>query len=244
MVSSAEGQQHVCFLHNFVLCPCIHPPRQRFHSFADNIWRVKGGQQWKLNTTERQVLRVSWYHHNSYVHHIWILLHTYRSLLPIKSMPITMPIYWCLFFIISLSHIIPHLMKFLTSSFTPCTKKKQNNIPAGSLSLHSCNQQRCSLTPLSRALIRLDCIALPEGCYDHLVFFFYLLLLNRDREQRDPLIESDRPVLVNWSRFSSRPFVLSPLLASSVPLLALTFLFSSVAAFYLKSEVRVQSVTL
>lgn len=64
---------------------------------------------------------------------------------------------------------------------------------------------------------------------------------DKDTEQRDSLIESDWPVMVNWGNSSSRPFVLSLPFFSSPPLLALSF--SLWLHFRLKSELNVNAVT-
>lgn len=60
------------------------------------------------------------------------------------------------------------------------------------------------------------------GCYNWYSF-------DKDREQRYSLIESDWPVMVNWSNSSSCPFVSSPPLSSFTPLLVLSvFLFGCI----------------
>lgn len=67
---------------------------------------------------------------------------------------------------------------------------------------------------------------------------------DKDREQRDSLIKSDWPVMVNWSNSSSCPFVSSPPLSSFTPLLELSVFFSLAAFFSPKSELNGKSITL
>lgn len=101
--------------------------------------------------------------------------------------------------------LIPHLLKFPTSLFTPCTRAKKEFLPAGSF-WRSCNQQWCSLDTRLRGINQTELCWLTRGLRRPLLSLF----LNQQGEQRPSLIESDRPVSANWSRFSSHLLCLIP----------------------------------